>query len=130
MRFHIRPIALVMALLILIPLGSRCVAGENTFKGICEDSLYGGLAGALVGTALMAFTHNPEDHNDYIVYGAASGVLVGATYGLVNATRSLATVENGRIRLSIPTILTSLDDGNSKGEFALTLKAILIQGTF
>ena len=130
MRLHIRAIAIAMVVVFLMPLGNRCFAGESTFKGVCEDSVYGGLAGVLVGAAFMAFTHNPEDHTDYMVYGAASGVLVGATYGLVRTTKSLATVDKTGVRFAFPTILTSLDEAVPKGDFALTFKAILIQGTF
>lgn len=107
-----------------------CFAAGNAFKEIYEDSLYGGLAGTLIGAALMVFTKKPADHLDYMVYGAAGGVLAGATYGLITTTRSLAEFENGRVRFAMPTIVPDFLEANSKGQTAFLLKAELLRGKF
>jgi hypothetical protein len=107
-----------------------CFAAGNAFKEIYEDSLYGGLAGTLVGAAIMAFTKKPGDHLDYMIYGAAGGVLAGATYGLITTTRSLAEYENGKLRFAMPTIVPDFQEANSKGQTAFTLKAELLRGNF
>lgn len=73
-----RTAAIVMTLIFM---ATPCLAAENAFKEIFDDAFYGGLAGGLVGAALLAFTDKPSDHLNYIGYGAAGGVLVGADYG-------------------------------------------------
>lgn len=105
-------------------------AAGNPMKEIYEDSLYGGLAGTLFGAALMVFTHKPVDHLNYLMYGAAGGVMAGAAYGLITTTRSLAAYENGKIRFALPTIVPDFQVGNTKGQTAFVLKAELLRGRF
>jgi len=113
----------------LIFIATPCFA-ENAFKTFFEDAFYGGLTGGLVGAAVLAFTKQPGKHLDYIGYGAAGGVLVGATYGAVVTTRSLAEVENGKVRFSMPTIIPELREANSKGQTSIIATAELIRGKF
>ena len=113
----------------LIFLATPCFA-ENTFKTFFEDAFYGGLTGGLVGAAVLAFTKKPGTHLDYIGYGAAGGVLVGAAYGAVVTTRSLAEVENGGVKFSMPTIKPELREANSKGQTSIIAMAELIRGRF
>ena len=110
-------------------LANPCLAADNAFRTIFQDVFYGGLSGALVGAAVLAFTDKPSDHLDYIGYGAAAGVLVGATYGAVTTTRSLAEVENGEVKFSMPTIIPELREHDS-GHKAIVAKAELIRGRF
>jgi hypothetical protein len=114
----------------LLFIATPCLAAENAFKTFFEDALYGGLTGGLVGAAVLAFTKHPGRHLDYVGYGAAGGVLVGATYGAVVTTRSLAEVENGRVRFSMPTIMPELREANSKGQTSIIATAELIRGKF
>jgi len=114
----------------LIFLASPCLAAENSLKTIAEDCFYGGVSGALVGAALLAFTKKPSNHFDYIGYGAAAGVLVGAAYGTISVTRSLAEVENGKVQFSMPTIRPEFREPNSKGQTSFVATAELIRGRF
>jgi len=114
----------------LIFLANPCLAAEDTFKSVFQDLFYGGLSGALVGAAVLAFTKHPGDHLNYIGYGAAAGVLVGASYGAVTTTRSLAEVENGEVKFAMPTIIPELRDHDSKGHTTIVATAELIRGRF
>lgn len=105
-------------------------AEDEGFGTIFKNALYGGLSGALVGTAIMAFTHKPGDHLDYIAYGAAGGVLAGAVYGSARAAQALAEVENGTVKLAMPTIMPDLIPAGAKGEGGMMIMAELLRGKF
>lgn len=120
----------VVLAFLLIFTATPCFAAENTFKTIFQDVFYGGLSGALVGAAVLAFTNHPSEHLDYIALGAAAGVLVGATYGAVTSTRSLAEVENGQVKFAMPTIIPTLREIDSKGHTTIVASAELIRGRF
>jgi hypothetical protein len=122
-----RGVALAVTLLFI---ATPCLAADNAFKTFFEDAFYGGLTGGLVGAAVLAFTKQPGKHLDYIGYGAAGGVLVGATYGAVVTSRSLAEIENGRVKFSMPTIMPELREANSKGQTSIIATAELIRGKF
>jgi len=77
-------------------------AAENSFEMVFKDGLYGGMAGALVGGAILVFNDHPRDHLNYLSYGAAIGVIVGVTFGLVSATRSLAELDDQRLVFNFP----------------------------
>ena len=109
---------------------SPAFAEENAFKEVFTDSLYGGLAGALVGGALLAFTNKPGDHLDYVYYGAAGGVLGGAAYGVIKSAKSLAEVENGSVKFAMPTIVPDIQEASVRGGQTLTFKAELLRGKF
>lgn len=84
-------------------------SAEDPMQRTLRDSLYGGVIGALLGTAVMLLTDNPDDHLSYIPTGAAVGVLVGAAYGLATSgVMSTAAAEidtrEGSISLAMPTI--------------------------
>lgn len=117
-------------LVILAFMATPCLAAENAFKTVFEDAFYGGLVGGLVGAALIVFTDKPSDHLDYIGYGAAGGVLVGATYGAISTTRSLVEYDAGEVIFSMPTIRPELREGNVKGETDIVAMAELIRGKF
>jgi hypothetical protein len=107
-----------------------CSAAESPVKELFENSLYGGLAGTLVGGALLAFTHKPGDHLEYLYYGAASGVIAGVAYSVAKQTSALFSMEDGKVRLAMPTIIPELRETNGRGASALMLKAELIRGKF
>jgi hypothetical protein len=116
--------------LTLLCVATPCLAEESGIRTLFQDAFYGGLTGGLVGAAMLAFTRKPGTHLDYIGYGAAGGVIVGAAYGAVIATRSLAEVENGRVKFAIPTIRPELREANSKGQTSIIATAELIRGRF
>jgi hypothetical protein len=69
---------------------------------VFKDGVYGGLAGALVGGAALAFKDHPGDHLNYLSYGAAIGVFVGVTYGLVRTGYALAEFDKHQLVFHIP----------------------------
>jgi hypothetical protein len=69
---------------------------------VFRDGFYGGLAGALVGGAILAFNDEPGDHLNYIAYGAATGVIVGTVYGVASVSKAFTEVENGKVYVNLP----------------------------
>lgn len=124
-----RGILVGIMFLLLMVWCTPCKA-EDTFEGIFRNSLYGGLVGGLVGAALLAFTDHPGDHLDYIGYGAAGGVLAGAAYGVVKTTQALAEVDNGKVKLAVPTIVPGYVPAGAKGESEVILTAEVLRGRF
>ncbi len=95
---------IIILFVILYAAGNFSVsfAEENAMGEVFKDGFYGGLAGALVGGAILAFKDEPADHLNYIAYGAAAGVLVGTVYGLASVSRAFAEVENGNVYVNLP----------------------------
>jgi hypothetical protein len=91
----------------LLPFGAD--AAESEMKQVFTDGFYGGLAGALVGAAIMALTDEPKDHLNNILIGAGVGVIAGTVYGIAKASRAFAEVHDGRITLQAPTIRLNFD---------------------
>lgn len=120
----------LLTVLLIAGLSVPCSAAETGVKSLFENSLYGGLAGTLVGAALLAFTNTPSDHLNYIYVGAASGVILGVAYSLAQESKALVAVENGTFKVAMPTITPELQKIGDKGPFALMLKAELLSGRF
>jgi hypothetical protein len=104
-----------------------CHAVESTFKGIFTDAFYGGLTGTLVGAAVMAFAKKPVDHLDSMGYGAAVGILAGAAFGVGKA---LVEIDNGKVKLSMPTFIPDFQEANNKGKTPILITAELLRGRF
>lgn len=80
-------------------------AKDDGLSDVFMDGLYGGLIGAVVGTAAMALTSHPDDHLGYIATGAAIGAIAGTVYGLsMVASRSMVEVDHGRVAWSVPSV--------------------------
>ena len=118
-----------LLVLTLLLFATPSLAEENAVKSIFQDVFYGGLSGGLVGAAILAFTKHPSDHLDFIGYGAAGGALVGVTYGAVAATRSLAEVENGKVKFSMPTIIPGLKETPS-GQSSIVATTELVRAVW
>jgi len=114
----------------LLSTASSTFAADDTIRESFTDAFYGAGIGALIGGALMVFTKHPSDHYNYIAYGAATGVIAGAAYGLAKSARALAEVENGRVKIAIPVIIPELLVSPSTGRTEIAWKADLIRGTF
>ena len=119
---------MIVALLLIIFLGwlgpQQLIAAENSVETIFKDGFYGGLAGALAGGAILAFTDKPGDHLNYISYGAAIGVIAGTVFGLAQTTKAMVQLENGRVAVSLPvpeTRVISGWTGSSKTEVRVGL---------
>jgi uncharacterized membrane protein YebE (DUF533 family) len=105
-------------------------ADDNALQTTFESAFYGGAVGALVGAALMMFTKKPSDNLDYMGYGAAAGVLAGTAYGFAKSARPLASIENGSVRIAMPTIVPELVESPSTRQTTVSWKADILRGTF
>jgi len=122
--------AIAIAVSMITSFSAPCQAAENPFVETFQSALYGGLVGGLVGGALLAFTKHPADHVDYIAYGGATGVIIGAAYGVAKASRSLAEYENGKVKFAMPTVMPELQESPSNGRTTIVYNAQLVRGTF
>lgn len=131
MKTNKRVIMRLFAAVLYVIWDAPCFAAENFFKEIFLDTSYGVLTGSLVGAAVMAFAKRPDNHLDYLGYGAAGGVLAGATFGLGRMAKSLAELDdNGNVRFAIPAIIPSHQDTNSKGQSEYVVSTLLLSGKF
>lgn len=129
MKRRHRVAAIILTVSCLLCWSVPSFAADSPLRETFEDALYGGLTGALVGAAVMAFTHRPGQHLDYIYYGGAGGVLVGASFGLIRSARSLAEMQDGKFRFALPTIMPEFQETSSHGQ-SMALRAELFRGTF
>ena len=130
MKKYKRMVTRALSFIILIIWTAPCSAAESAFKEVFQDAMYGGVTGTLIGAAVMAFTKRMGDHLDYMGYGAAGGAIVGAAVGLTLINRSLAEVENGKVKFAIPAIIPDFKDENPKGESEFAINAELLSGKF
>jgi hypothetical protein len=127
---QLKKLVAVMTLVSLLSSTSSALAADDTIKEIFVDAFYGAAIGAVVGSAFIIFTKHPEDHLMNIAYGAASGVLVGTAYGVAKSARAFAEVENGRVKIALPTVIPELVVSPVSGQTKVAWKADLIRGTF
>ena len=120
----------LMTIVSIFSTATTSFAADNVFKEVFQDAFYGGAAGALVGAAFMAFTRKPADHLENMGIGAGVGILAGATYGVTKSARSLAEINNGRVRIAIPTIIPDLVESPSTKQATITWRAEILRGTF
>jgi len=125
-----KTITVLMTVAALLCATTSAFADDNAFRDTFQSAFYGGALGALVGAALMAFTHNPADNLDYMGFGAAAGVLAGTAYGVGKASRALASIENGKVKIALPTIVPDLVESPSTRQTAICWRANILQGTF
>jgi len=82
---------------------------DNAMQEVFVDGLFGGLAGALVGGAFMAFKKHPGDHWNDVAIGAGVGIIAGTLYGIGKASRAFAEVQDGTVMVQMPTIRFDLE---------------------
>lgn len=130
MKMLKRAVIVATTLLLTTSLSVPLHAAESSLKVVFEDSLYGGLVGALIGTATLAFTNNRSDHLDNIAYGAAAGIIAGAGVGVFsNINRAMMEYENGKLKLAVPKVMPDIQE-SSRGQMVLAVKADILRGTF
>jgi hypothetical protein len=127
---QIRQIIVVMAIISFFTAASSSYADENTLREVFQDAFYGAGIGALVGGAFIAFTKKPTDHLNDIGYGAAVGVLAGTAFGLAKSARALAEIDNGKIKIAVPTIVPDLVVSPSTRQNTVMWCASILRGTF
>jgi len=120
----------LLTLFTLLTGASTAFAAENTLHEMFKDALYGGAVGTLVGAAIMAFASKPANHLEYMGYVAAAGVLTGATFGWAKSSSALATIDNGKVKLSLPTVIPDLVESPATKQTAICWRASLLRGTF
>jgi len=123
-------IALATLVSMLGASSSAFAVDENVFRETFTSAFYGAAVGALVGGALLVFTHKPADHLDYMGFGAAAGVLAGTAYGVAKSSRSLASIDNGSIKIALPTIIPDLVESPVTKQMYVTWRADILRGTF
>ncbi len=113
MKKAVGTILLLILLVSLVP-GVAEARRDNAMEEVLIDGFYGGLAGALVGAAFMAFKENPGDHLDDIAIGAGVGVIAGTLYGIGRAARAFAEIEDGRLTVQMPTLRFDLEPAGKR----------------
>ncbi|MGA1846703.1 hypothetical protein [Deferribacter abyssi] len=97
---------LIVAIIFVFMVGVFSNSYAETRGGIIlQDTAYGALTGAIIGTALLVFQDKPQDHLEYISYGAAAGAIVGAVYGVYEATALVEIDEHKNLKIAMPTII-------------------------
>jgi len=125
-----KTITVLMTVASILCASTSAFADDNAFRDTFQTAFYGGAVGALVGAALMVFTDKPADHLNYMGFGAAAGVMAGTAYGVGKASRALASIENGKLKLAIPMIIPDLVESPGTKQTAVSFRANILQGTF
>jgi hypothetical protein len=87
-------------------------ARDDGLSDVLADGFYGGLIGAVLGTAVVVMTEHRSEHLHYITTGAALGAISGTVYGLSRLTRySMVDIDRRRVAWHVPTIETTVRGG-------------------
>jgi hypothetical protein len=127
---RLKRIVTLMVLITMFGATTSAFADENAFRDTFLSAFYGGAVGALVGASLLVFPRKPADHLDYIGFGAAAGVLAGTAYGVGKASRAFASIDNGKLKISMPIIIPDLAESPSTKQTVVSFRANILQGTF
>ncbi len=127
---QLKEMVVMMICLSFLLSASSAYAVDSTLREVFEDAFYGAGIGALIGGAFMVFTKKPADHLENIGYGAATGVLAGTAFGLAKSARALAEIDNGRVRIAVPTIIPNLVESPSTRQTTVMWQASIFRGTF
>src|SRR3990172_13328610 len=87
---------------------SHSKAEDNHMRTIFMDTFYGMAAGALIASAI-SLTQDDPDWGGNVGAGAAIGGIAGAFFGVVTEMRYVATIDDGRLRVSVPSVGVSVD---------------------
>jgi hypothetical protein len=105
-------------------------SADDTMEQTLKDSIYGGIIGALVGSAVVLLTENPDEHLDYIPTGAGVGILIGAAYGLATSgvMQTVELSDDGWITLDWPSFSRArvFDNFTNDYEIIETLRLIKV----
>ncbi len=101
----IKKVSIISLLLVFFVFTSRSFA-DDTMQYTLKNSLYGGILGALIGSAVLLLSDEPDDNLSYIPTGVGIGVLLGAAYGIATSgvIESVGEVEGGRFTFNMPTL--------------------------
>jgi hypothetical protein len=105
-------------------------AASNAVGDLFLDAFYGAALGALAGGAILVFTKKPADNLDFMAMGAAAGVLAGMTYGILKSTNAFVSVENGNLKIAMPTIIPEVYESPVTKQMTVSWRADILRGTF
>jgi len=95
---------------VFFPASARAERQDNDMLTVLKSSFYGGLTGALIGTAFLAFRDKPGDHLKDIRVGAGVGVIIGTVYGLLKTTgTAFVEVQDGHVTVQAPSFQLGID---------------------
>jgi uncharacterized membrane protein YebE (DUF533 family) len=121
---------ILVALLITVSGSLTCFASEDSFSSeVFRDSMIGGLAGGLVGAAVLAFTRKPGQHLEYLAYGASGGAVAGGAYGLFKSQTALVEIQGNKVNIDVPLIIPDIQEKGTRGTNVIIM-AELISGKF
>jgi len=100
--------ASVLTLALLVP-GRAFAAGGSRGEVVFTDALYGAAIGGLVGSA--AWLIDQDSAGAKIGTGVVVGTVAGLVFGVAE-TKSLVQVEDGDIKLALPTPVVEPRDGH------------------
>ncbi len=102
----VKKISIISLLLVFFVFTSRSFADE-AMQYTLKNSLYGGILGGLIGSAVLLLSDEPDDNLSYIPTGVGVGVLLGAAYGIATSgviESPIGEIEDGRFTLNMPTL--------------------------
>jgi hypothetical protein len=114
----VKKTSIIALLLVFFVFTSRSFA-DDTMQYTLKNSLYGGILGGLIGSAVLLLSDEPDDNLSYIPTGVGVGVLLGAAYGIATSgvVESIGEVEDGRFTLNMPTLKrVEIFDENMNGK--------------
>jgi peptidoglycan/LPS O-acetylase OafA/YrhL len=121
---------ILLVLLLASGWNLNCFAAEDSAAAeIITDAIIGGLAGGLVGAAMLALTRNPGQHLEYMAYGAAGGAVAGGAYGLFKSQTSLVQIKGDEVSFDVPLVMPDVQEKGTRGT-TVTIMAELISGKF
>ena len=109
MKKTVAAVLLIALFALFVPSEARADEMDNDMLTVLKSSFYGGVTGALIGTAFMALRDKPSDHTEDIRIGAGIGVIVGAVYGIAKTTRAFAEIQDGQVIIQAPTLQFDID---------------------
>ncbi len=99
---------LMTTLFFFLPRDVNAAERNDGMREVLRSSVYGGLTGALIGTAFLAFREKPSDHLKDIRVGAGIGIIIGTLYGLAKTT-SLVEIKKGTVTVQMPSLRINVD---------------------
>jgi len=106
-RFIALSILISFATIMFVPSHSK--AEENHMRTIFMDTFYGMAAGTLIASAIT-LTQEDQNWGRTVGTGAAIGGIAGAVFGIVSEVRYAATVDEGKLHVSLPSVSVIADN--------------------
>ncbi len=98
-------ISLLLIFVFFVFTSTRSFA-DDTIQYTLKSSIYGGILGGLLGSAVLLLSDEPDDNLSYIPTGIGVGVLLGAAYGIATSgvVEGIGEIEDGRFTFNMPTL--------------------------